>query len=64
MFPGWLQISDFFEENKEFLMILGKIWNLKVVVDYFFFKRIFLLVESFSQRSEKCDDNLMINLTH
>ena len=33
MFPGWLQISDFFEENKEFLMILEKNWNFKVVFD-------------------------------
>ena len=32
-FPDLLQISDFFQENKEFLMILGKIWNFKVVFD-------------------------------
>ena len=31
-FPDLLQISDFFQENKEFLMILGKIWILKVVL--------------------------------
>ena len=26
-------LTDFFEENKEFSMILGKIWNFKVVFD-------------------------------
>ena len=26
-------LTDFFEENKEFLMILGKFWNFKVVFD-------------------------------
>ena len=25
-------LTDFFEENKKFLMILGKIWNFKVVL--------------------------------
>ena len=34
LFPDWLHISQtFFEENKEFLMIFGKIWNFKVVFD-------------------------------
>ena len=26
-------LTDFFEENKEFSIILGKIWNFKVVSD-------------------------------
>ena len=26
-------LTDFFEENKEFSMILGKIWNFNVVSD-------------------------------
>ena len=26
-------LTDFFEENKEFSTILGKIWNFKVVSD-------------------------------
>ena len=34
LFPDWLQnLTDFFEENKEFSMILGKIWNFNVVSD-------------------------------
>ena len=34
-----------FEENKESLMILGKIWNFKVVVDYFFLSESFCLLK-------------------